>query len=343
MGGECVVCGRECCRVNGTRGPQPSTCSRECKLAKARAKKPPRPQRQCKRCGSSVVPPERGPVGWFCSDHCRHKHRWEKVAKELRPAQVCQRCGGQFTGHKRTYCSPACRVAKDIHCRNCGKLFIGRQNQRSCSAECNLALRVKAHTKSNHTDCQWCGRRFKPRQSQYSTFCSRECSKGMSIGSATVRELVLRFKKRVASRVANRKMAVAQCRNCSNPSHMLSGESVCDPCKRISRRAIARIHYVRSCGGTVGKHRHRARAHGVSYTPIRRLEVFNRDKWRCQLCGKRCDKTWTPGNPNAPELDHIIPLSKGGDHAWHNVQCACSECNGRKGDRPMGQRRLAFD
>jgi 5-methylcytosine-specific restriction endonuclease McrA len=39
---------------------------------------------------------------------------------------------------------------------------------------------------------------------------------------------------------------------------------------------------------------------------------------------------------------HPIPLSKGGDHDWHNVRCAHRKCNSEKRDRWDGQRRLAF-
>lgn len=33
------------------------------------------------------------------------------------------------------------------------------------------------------------------------------------------------------------------------------------------------------------------------------------------------------------QLDHIIPLSKGGVHAWHNVQLLCRSCNCSKTDK----------
>lgn len=61
-------------------------------------------------------------------------------------------------------------------------------------------------------------------------------------------------------------------------------------------------------------------------------DVFVRDGWRCRICG--CD---TPRDlrgsfaPNAPELDHIIPLGVGGEHSYENTQCACRSCNGAKG------------
>jgi 5-methylcytosine-specific restriction endonuclease McrA len=66
---------------------------------------------------------------------------------------------------------------------------------------------------------------------------------------------------------------------------------------------------------------------------INRLVIFERDGWRCQLCGKRTDRTKVHPHPDAPVLDHIVPLSVGGPHEPSNVQCAHSRCNGLKGAR----------
>lgn len=61
-------------------------------------------------------------------------------------------------------------------------------------------------------------------------------------------------------------------------------------------------------------------------------QIYVRDGWRCQYCG--CD---TPERlkgtfqPNAPEIDHRMPLSKGGKHIHSNVCCSCRACNLKKG------------
>jgi 5-methylcytosine-specific restriction endonuclease McrA len=61
------------------------------------------------------------------------------------------------------------------------------------------------------------------------------------------------------------------------------------------------------------------------------FEVFNRDKWKCQCCSKKL-KQDDRGKmiDKAPELDHIIPLSKGGEHNRRNTQLLCRKCNGAK-------------
>jgi 5-methylcytosine-specific restriction endonuclease McrA len=36
-------------------------------------------------------------------------------------------------------------------------------------------------------------------------------------------------------------------------------------------------------------------------------------------------------------IDHVVPISKGGQHTWTNVVTACSQCNNRKGDKTPAQ------
>ena len=50
--------------------------------------------------------------------------------------------------------------------------------------------------------------------------------------------------------------------------------------------------------------------------------VFIRDNYKCQYCGAP-----------AENIDHVIPKSKGGGHAWDNVVASCKPCNSRKEDR----------
>jgi 5-methylcytosine-specific restriction endonuclease McrA len=64
------------------------------------------------------------------------------------------------------------------------------------------------------------------------------------------------------------------------------------------------------------------------------VEVFMRDQWHCQICGKPTpEKNRGTHYPNAPELDHRIPMSLGGGHLYSNVQCVCRRCNLAKSNR----------
>ncbi len=74
-------------------------------------------------------------------------------------------------------------------------------------------------------------------------------------------------------------------------------------------------------------HRARAKRFGVKYTNINKTAIFERDKWICGLCGELVDKIFVFPHPLSPSLDHILPLSRGGDHVEDNCQCSHFCCN----------------
>lgn len=55
-----------------------------------------------------------------------------------------------------------------------------------------------------------------------------------------------------------------------------------------------------------------------------RYNVFLRDKFTCQYCGKQCLY-------NELTFDHIVPKMKGGKTTWDNIITACKKCNLEKG------------
>lgn len=57
-------------------------------------------------------------------------------------------------------------------------------------------------------------------------------------------------------------------------------------------------------------------------TDVMRWEVWNRDNFTCQVCHSRMFL----------EIDHIVPVSKGGTNSLMNLQTLCSNCNVRKRD-----------
>ncbi|MFC2011041.1 HNH endonuclease [Chloroflexota bacterium] len=55
-----------------------------------------------------------------------------------------------------------------------------------------------------------------------------------------------------------------------------------------------------------------------------RLEIFRRDRYTCQYCGKETRQL---------TLDHVIPRYRNGQHTWENVVSACVLCNRHKAGR----------
>lgn len=64
-----------------------------------------------------------------------------------------------------------------------------------------------------------------------------------------------------------------------------------------------------------------------------RLEIMERDGWVCHLCGGEIDRNAKARSREYGTVDHIIPLSKGGNHTLDNVAAAHGSCNSSKGNR----------
>jgi 5-methylcytosine-specific restriction endonuclease McrA len=41
-------------------------------------------------------------------------------------------------------------------------------------------------------------------------------------------------------------------------------------------------------------------------------------------------------------VDHLLPVSRGGEDTWENLVAACVECNNRKGDRTPEEARMSL-
>lgn len=266
-------------------------------------------------------------------------------------AAICQQCGIAFETYKlyrlrRKCCSDACAKrcaglkrrqscpAIEHTCRGCGAVFVRKVKAKNTgqfhSRECFFAWFTASSKKQQRKmaiihDCQGCGQRLE------------NARLGKSYCSAPCRETACR-----RADLANREPRT--CSECAVPfvpeyTHRL----VCG--RRCQFRRAKRLG---KASGALKKHRkaykrlRRARLDGARIAErVHAQAVFQRDGWRCALCGVR-----TPRHlqglmvDRAPELDHIIPLSKGGSHTYENVQCACRKCNGLKGNKPLGQLRL---
>lgn len=59
---------------------------------------------------------------------------------------------------------------------------------------------------------------------------------------------------------------------------------------------------------------------------LTRRAIFARDASRCVYCGAA-----------ATTIDHVLPRSRGGRHAWDNVVAACTRCNHVKADHTLAE------
>lgn len=56
-----------------------------------------------------------------------------------------------------------------------------------------------------------------------------------------------------------------------------------------------------------------------------RKQIMERDNYTCQICGK-----YMPDEVGL-QIDHIIPVAKGGKTILSNLRVLCDKCNRKKG------------
>lgn len=243
------------------------------------------------------------------------------------------------------------------------------ERARAARAEYRAGTYVQG-TWHREATCEGCKRLFpKWRIGEQMRFCSRQCA-GIDFAGIAQAEIDLRCKARRQERLARNRVSPTErtCAYCSSKFVALGQKKLCSAaCRRATaRRRFARkppLVAQRNClrckkpftgragGGrgnkgqifcsercndayhdAGGNHRQRARHYGVAYEPIKTIVVLARDGWQCQICGETTPQSLRgTTEARAPELDHRVPLARGGSHTWGNVQCACRACNLAKG------------
>ncbi len=299
---------------------------------------------------------------------------------------ICERCGKPFTFTKRTnarrVCSEACRVAlyrqrnpqKAEECKalnalipkkKCGRkpkplgscgycgATVPTPHNKFCSYECARAARAIPLQA-----CKQCGKKFKPKRGDRTTFCSRACAHAWQKAHARPKPEKVEQHCAVCRRAlpaGARKLCSEECRREYKRRYAVAFDrrkkrSVtrrCPECRQQfvpeygdKHRKFCSDECGRRAGRRVAKATRKARIRGATRCEaIDPKVVFCRDNWRCYICGRHTPKRLRgTTDERAPELEHIIPIKAGGTHTYDNVACACRRCNGEKSDRPLAGR-----
>lgn len=305
----------------------------------------------CRQCGTEFVHAFRpGPKRIHCSDRCRITS-FTVIAKQRRHEEIgkrmCKHCG--VATRRPRYCSSRCSIqARDRRlgvrsmeqvradnaermrkmCEVCGGAFFRSTYQmrdagRCCSRECGFELirRPAAAGQGLRDDIAmyrlW-GARTKAREREH-----------LRTEAVRLRHARARLVRSIIKYVLNPCRPCVGCGLSTGATH--AGTNYCEQCRAASIKQQRRA----------SKARRRATERGLEAERFDPLEILMRDGWRCHICGvstpKRLRGTY---NDRAPELDHIVPLAKGGQHTRINTACACRKCNGTKADNIVGQLRL---
>lgn len=313
----------------------------------------------CLHCGTQFQhAPRRGRKAKYCSAKCRRSRnaarskprtnklpRREKLRRRRerlrRKIERCPTCGIEFVNAagRQKFCTHDCAMAAQrIHppeeygereCRQCGKVFNKGRNCRGefCCKPCYFAwtaangTMIAAHLEvyanrerravsdgcfqwlSKWRVCEVCNRRFHSRVA--SSCCSQAC----------------RHKRDYIPRI--RRERPMPCPDCGKAVVVYARPKRCDECARAARRASKQRE----------RARYRSQLAAATVELFDPQEIFIRDGWSCQLCGKPILKSKMSPHPRSATLDHIIPLSKGGLHSRKNTQLACWACNIAKNNR----------
>ena len=276
---------------------------------------------------------------------------------------ICVHCGEEFTGKKRKYCNDKCRY--EYHnarkrkqyrsCPICDKEFeLNKKGAltKYCSQNCaDEAIRIRNRERwraanpgwdeGTNKVCEWCGQAFTvpARNAHIARFCSDECryrSKGHKPREEYLEELEQqkeetqkrRAKERAEKRKANHRVIV--CSECGKTADVYHPhQKTCSmECAKTRKKRLARERKDKRLNNA-----------NIVDKDISLKTLYKRDKGICYICGGKCDfkdHTKTNGHftvgPTYPSIDHLIPIARGGMHAWDNVKLAHHYCNGMKSD-----------
>lgn len=315
----------------------------------------------CLNCGKEFTGHKRK----FCNPKCniKYKHlkrsfknlhgpviprsiRYPKKHKKPDFIAICPCCGKTIKGRVRIYCNRACMTKY-------------RRRLRS-GDDISVYVAPKQFKPATVAVCPICFSRFKVKSwrkcelgvSKKKRFCSKACSGARRTLIASEVNALRRIKSNhdrsllesqilhdshVTVRREYLDFSHAKCLrfNCYNCGQTLDFNTVdCSKkkCKDCKKKTLSNIR--KSADRATRRRRKdkgRAEYYGVEYEPISRLKVFNKYKWKCAQCGVDTPKDKRGSyDDDAPELDHVIPISRGGPHLYANVQLLCRACNGAK-------------
>lgn len=82
------------------------------------------------------------------------------------------------------------------------------------------------------------------------------------------------------------------------------------------------------------RRRRRARLANARHEPYTLQQILGRDGYICHICSGPIDPHAKWPEPGAATIDHVVPLSTGGDDTPDNVAPAHFACNLRKSNKP---------
>lgn len=256
----------------------------------------------------------------------------------------CPNCNGTWydTDSRRRFCSRRCcgqfknkqnHPPREGRCSICGKLFVtGRSLQSTCG---NRRCKKKAAL-SRH--CPGCQKDFRS-WNRHQVYCSRQCAHprnmvpcprcGTPFWPWKGGDHPRKFCGCPIPKADKPEVPTRACLWCNRPFTPRSNDRRIQWCSKV-------------CRNRYQSKKRKLRLRGLAPTPISVAKIWTRDRGRCGLCHRPVSRRHRYPHPFSATLDHIVPITLGGEHSETNVQLAHARCNIAKNNRPCGsQLRLA--
>lgn len=276
----------------------------------------------------------------YCSDKCRHV--FGNMPNRGNIYKTCPVCKSEFgpmlpgQAKRKTYCCrDCCNVQRSIDHGGDGKF--NKAKIRNC-LRCGAEFKRKKSKRDSATYCsQGCFPKHRPHV-RYELEAIRRI--GVNVRSAARYKAKIKREEQIRERILKKEIdaikkiqrlvtkegRVRICQRCSSKfilrssSTRLGGKNI-----RCNQCAVEHAKEARRAERSRRRALERGADIGDSIDPMDVLKAF---KWKCYICGVSTPKKLRGSyEDNAPEVDHIIPLSKGGGHVLSNLACACRKCN----------------
>lgn len=216
--------------------------------------------------------------------------------------------------------------AEGIVC-HCGK---GVQAKGMCQTHYNQSrrdIRGRENTRPTLMQCAGCGEEIeKVRHAGRSPVCSLMCRYFVTFGrwQSQPWPMIARTPRPPKREPLPRPIRSGECLECG---------------AQFATTRSLQTYCSRDCKDRASKFRRRAVKVGAFVAPVHRQAIYERDKWTCQLCGKKIKRNAVAPHPLSATIDHVIPLrcDDRGTHEPANCQTAHFLCNSSKGARGGGE------
>ena len=351
---KCIDCGKEIISIKNKQ-----LCDECEKIRRMKHEK------KCQRCGQIYKTTDENSL--FCSIKCYGENKREndfkikiKRCKEIIEKDNTQKVIGFKQGENRgkdtieiqcLKCNDievvnarhvsegkykGCKKCYEKHCKKCGSIIIGYWKDDICT-KCKTELKEKEKREKKRKELE-----EKIRKKLEENEIQR---------------------KQAIERINKEKSKLKKCTSCGK-EFTNSLLEICNECNEILEKRLYGIR-CECCGELfVPKHHNkkycsercarkasnkrkdilrdkRLKENGEIDNSITLEKLYKRDNGVCKICGGKCNYddyrrdengTFIAGS-DYPSIDHIIPISKGGQHTWDNVQLAHMICNSIKNNK----------